>query len=70
MRQQAEILEHHADAPAQRGQRAALGLADLGAHDGQPSAGGADREVQQAQQAGLAGAGRAEQPAEAALREC
>ena len=48
-------------------QGAALGLADLGAEHGQPAAGGADREVQQAQQAGLAGAGRAEQPAEAAF---
>ena len=44
MRQQAEILEHHADPPAQRRQRAARRGADIGAEHGQPSPASAARQ--------------------------
>ena len=69
MRQQAEILEHHADAAAQPRQQRGVRRSHVGAEDRQPAAGRADGEVHQAQQAGLAGAGRAEQPAERAVRQ-
>jgi len=64
MRQQPEILEHHADPPAQGRQDTAARTAGLGVQQGQAAAGGPDREVHQAQQTGLAGARGAQQPAE------
>ena len=69
VRQQAEVLEHHADAPAQPRQQPALGGLDVGAEQRQPAAGRPDRQVHQPQQAGLAGARRPEQPAERAVRQ-
>jgi hypothetical protein len=66
MRQQAEILEHHADTPAQRRQIAPHGVADIDAEHGQLARLRPDGKMQQPHQAGFAGAGRPLQPAKAA----
>lgn len=69
MGEEPKILEYDTDSAAQPGEQAAFSSLYVGAEDGQAASGGADREVHQAQQAGLAGAGWAEQPAESAVRQ-
>ena len=68
--EEAEILEHHPDAAAQSRQGGTRGATggdgNGGAQDREATAGGADGEVQEAEQAGLAGAGGAQQPAKTA----
>ncbi len=67
MREQAEFLEDDSDAPAQGGQCATRLGRDIGTEQCQAAPGWAEREIQQPEQAGLAGSRGAEQPAEAAL---
>lgn len=69
MGEEPKILEYDADTTAKAGEEAAFGGLDVGAEDGQAASGGADREVHQAEEAGLAGAGWAKQPAEGAVRQ-
>ena len=69
MGEQPKILEDDADTAAEAGQETAFGGLDVGAEDGQAASGGADGEVHQAEETGLAGAGWAEQPAEGAVRQ-
>ena len=59
MVEQAEILEHDADAAAQRRHRVLRQRGDVVAELGDQPARRLEREKQQAQQRGLAGAGRA-----------
>lgn len=64
MREQPEILEDDADTASEAGEQAAFGGLYVGAEDGEAASGGADGEVHEAEETGLTGAGRAEQPAE------
>ena len=59
MVEQAEILEHDADAPPQRGERVLAEHRDVVAEQGDQAAGRPHRKEQEPQQRGLAGAGRA-----------
>ena len=67
MGEQTEFLENDADSAAQSRQGAARFGTDIGSEQCQVAPGGPEGEVHQAEQAGFAGAGGAEQPAEAAL---
>ena len=69
MREQGEVLEHHADAPLLRRQVAAAGLADDRAVDGDPAGGDALEAADAAQHRRLAAAGGAEQAADLAAGE-
>ena len=69
VRQQAEVLVHHADPPPEPRQRGPARARQAGAEQLHLPPARPEREVHQAQQGGLAGAGRAEQPVEAALRQ-
>ena len=67
--EQTEILEHHADAPAQQGNLAPPQAVEVAAEQVDAAARGSQRHVHQPQQRGLAGAARAHQEVERAWRQ-